>query len=117
MSISQKKEAVAATTVSASDKPTDISELVANTISQQSKRHTILFALALGMSLTRFTAEHLRDHCLNTTISEIRIYDGINVSRKGISFISSAGHKVHCNLYWLEPAGQGKALKVLGVEV
>jgi len=99
------------------NKPTHISELRAKTIIQKSKRHTILCALALGMSLTRFTAEHLRDHCLNTSISEIGRYDGILVSRKGISFFNSAGHKVHCNLYWLEQTEQEKALKILGVAV
>ena len=99
------------------DKPTDISELRRNTIPQDTKRKTILCALAFGMRLTRFTAEHLRDHCLSTTISEIGRYDGIFVSRKGIHFFNSAGHKVHCNLYWLEPAEQEKALQLLGVAV
>ena len=108
-------KAQGATTPRASNKPTTISELRANTTYQGTKRHTILFALALGMRLTRFTAEHLRDHCLNTTISEIGRYDGIIVSRKGISFFNSAGHKVHCNLYWLESQQQEKALKALGV--
>ena len=103
-----------AVTPRGSNKPTDISELVANTIRQKSKRHTILFALARGMRLTRFTAEHLRDHCLNTTISEIGRHDGIIVSRKDISFFNSVGHKVHCCLYWLEPDQQQKALKLLG---
>jgi len=110
-------KAQGALTPRASDKPTHISKLVANTINQVSKRHTILFALALGMSLTRFTAEHIRDHCLNTTISEIGRYDGIIVARKGISFINSAGHKVHCNLYWLDKDQQEKALQFLGVAI
>jgi len=107
-------EAQGALTPRASDKPTDISELRRNTISQESKRHTILFALAHGMSLTRFTAEYLRDHCLHTTISEISKYDGIDVSRKQFSFISSVGHTVYCKLYWLNPDQQVKALKILG---
>jgi len=104
-----------AVTPRGSDKPTQISELVAKTISQKSKRHTILFALAMAMTITRFTAERIRDHCLNTTISKIGSCDGIIVSRKSISFINSAGDKVHCHLYWLEPAEQKKAFKVLGV--
>ena len=108
------KKPQGAVTPRGSNKPTDISELVANTIEQKSKRHTILFALSLGMSLTRFTAEHLRDHCLNTTISEIGRHDGIIVSRKDISFFNSVGHKVHCKLYWLAPDQQEKALKFLG---
>jgi len=112
-----KDKAQGALTPRASDKPTEISNLLANTIIQKSKRHTILFAIALGMSLTRFTAEHLRDHCLNTTISKIKTCDGITVSSKQIEFINSAGHTVHCKLYWLEPDQQLKALKVLGVSV
>ena len=100
-----------------SDEPTTISELLAKTIKQKSKRHTILFAIALGMSLTRFTAEHLRDHCLNTTVSEIKTRDGIFVSNKQISFINSAGHMVHCKLYWLEPDQQERALNILGVTI
>jgi len=111
------KKAQGAVTPRASNKSTDQSKPETNSIKPKTKRHTILLALAQGKCLTRFLAEHLRDHCLNTTISEIGRYDGIIVSRKRISFINNVGHKVNCNLYWLEPDQQAKALEFLGVAI
>jgi hypothetical protein len=35
-----------------------------------------------GWKLTRFDAEHIGDHCLNTTVSEIGRDDGVVVSRR-----------------------------------
>ena len=113
MTIANKK-APAATGAS---KSTLTSKLDSNPSKPTTKRHTILLALAQGRKLTRFTAEHLRDHCLNTTVSEIGRYDKIIVSRKRISFTNSAGHSVSCNLYWLEPDQQGKAMKILGLAI
>jgi len=79
------------------------------------KRHRILLALALGERLTRFDAEHLMDHCLNTTISEIGRYDGIIVSRQFEKHESREGHPFHCCRYWLSAEQRAKALKCLGV--
>jgi len=82
--------------------------------SKMSKRHTILSVLAHGESLNRFEAERHRDHVLNTTISEIGRLDGIIVSRKVERFTNSAGHRVRCNRYWLEPDQRAKALQIIG---
>jgi hypothetical protein len=83
----------------------------------RTKRHSILLVLASGRSLNRFEAEHLMDHCLNTTISEIGRYDGIIVSRQFEKHESRAGHPFRCCRYWLHPNQQAKALRILGVDV
>lgn len=66
------------------------------------KKQAILDALR-NRSLNRFEAEHLGDHCLNSTISELR--------KQGHTIISSPeevdtrfGRKTRCKRYYLAGA-------------
>lgn len=76
------------------------------------KWQRILAHLAEGNTLTRFEAEKIGDHALNTTISIIG-GKGIDVSREPIVLEGRYG-TIHCKRYWLEPDERASAQRLLG---
>src|SRR5690606_2202371 len=60
----------------------------------------ILKCMADAGHLTRFDAERLGDHCLNSTISRLQ-RRGIHVMREQIELEGRFG-VIHCCRYWLD---------------
>jgi hypothetical protein len=77
----------------------------------QLKWRRILKFLADGGRLTRFDAERLGDHALNTTVSNLGMM-GITVSREPIALKGRFG-EIRCKRYWLEPDERQRARKLL----
>ena len=65
------------------------------------KWRRILKFFADGGRLTRFDAERLGDHALNTTVSNLGLM-GIVVSREPTVLQGRFG-EIRCKRYWLEP--------------
>lgn len=76
------------------------------------KWRRVLRFLASGGKLTRFDAEKLGDHALNTTVAYIGEM-GISVSREPIVLEGRFG-EIRCKRYWLEPEARARALTLLG---
>ena len=70
-----------------------------------------------GCKVTRFDAETIGCHCLNTSISEIGRYDGIKVSRNQTKRPTRFEKPTNCKEYWLEPEMVNKARTFLGVRL
>lgn len=68
----------------------------------KTKKQAILEALRIR-SLNRFEAERLGDHCLNTTISELR-KDGHNILSHLEQVETRFGRKTRCKRYYLAGA-------------
>ena len=66
--------------------------------------------------LTRFDAEHIGDHCFNTTVSEIGRIDGVEVSRRETKRPTRFGKPTDCKEYWLDAEAAQKASLLLGVK-
>jgi hypothetical protein len=81
-------------------------------VERERKWRRILTYLARGGRLTRFDAEKLGDHSLNTTISDFG-HRGIAVARKPITLQGRFG-EIRCKTYWLEPEERQRALQLLG---
>lgn len=71
----------------------------------------ILRYFARGGRLTRFDAEKLGDHALNTTVSNLQAR-GVNISREPIVLEGRFG-SIRCKKYWIEPDDRAKALALL----
>ena len=66
---------------------------------QHSKKAVILAVMRAGQSLNRFEAERLGDHCLHSTIAELR-GDGY-LFRDEWEWVSTRfGKEVHVKRYW-----------------
>jgi hypothetical protein len=81
-------------------------------IERERKWKRILTFLARGGRLTRFDAEKLGDHALNTTVANLE-RKGICVSREPWLLMGRFG-EVRCKRYWLEPDERQRALRLLG---
>jgi hypothetical protein len=77
----------------------------------QRKWRRILKFLADGGRLTRFDAERLGEHALNSTVAFIGSI-GITVSREPWKLQGRFG-AIHCKRYWLEPEQRQRALALL----
>jgi len=55
-----------------------------------------------GLKVTRFDAETIGDHCLNSTVSDIKKYYGIIVKRERTKRLGNYG-EIDCCQYWLDP--------------
>ena len=74
----------------------------------------VLHALLDGRSLTRFEAERtVRDHCLNSTISELE-GKGVRIDRREETVPGFAGMPTRCKRYWLSEEGRHRAAELLG---
>ena len=52
--------------------------------------------------VTRFDAERIGDHCLNTTVSEIGRHEGIKISRAKTRRLTRFGGETYCKEYWVD---------------
>lgn len=75
------------------------------------KWQRILKFLAHGGRLTRFDAEKLGCHTLNTTVANLE-HKGICVSREPWLLQGRFG-EIRCKRYWLEPDERQRALELL----
>lgn len=91
-----------------------------NNIITTSKRRRIIAALICasrnGWKLTRFDTEHIGDHCLNTTVSEISLVDNILVARRETKRPTRFGKDTNCKEYWLDDTAIAQAEKHLGIK-
>ena len=88
----------------------ELSELPVRTSARKWAR--ILRALANGRHLTRFDAEGLGDHSLNSTIAYLQQKKGIHIARVPVVVPSRFG-EVHCLRYHLEDDQRERAMSVL----
>lgn len=90
-----------------------------NNITKKTKRKRVLAwflcASEQGCKVTRFDAEHIGDHCLNSTVSEIGRLDGIEVNRQETKRPNQFGSLTSCKEYWLDNDSKDKAAVFLGV--
>jgi hypothetical protein len=77
------------------------------------KWQRILAHLLLGNTLTRFEAEKIGDHALNSTVANIQGM-GIQIARDPIVLEGRYG-RIHCKRYFLQDDQRQRALKLLGV--
>ena len=77
------------------------------------KWRRILAALADGRRLTRFDAEHLGDHSLNSTIAGLEAR-GVRIAREAIVLEGRFGI-VHCKRYWLPDESREQARRLLAL--
>ena len=78
------------------------------------KLERVLAHLATGKSLNRFEAERIvNDHCLHSTMSEIKHELGIFYCRKFETVPGWNGHSTRVVRYWLDDHSQRKARKVV----
>lgn len=80
-------------------------------LDHERKWQRILAYLARGGRLTRFDAEKLGDHALNTTVANLG-KRGITVSREPWLLVGRYG-EIRCKRYWLEPDERQRALGLL----
>jgi len=69
-----------------------------------------------GFKVTRFDAEHIGDHCLNSTVSEIEHLDGVRISRKKTKRPTRFNKAIDCNEYWIAESELMNARKALTVK-
>lgn len=78
----------------------------------ETKWSRILRALVNGRRLTRYEAEALGDHTLNTTISILRRRHGVSVQREVVVIDGNYG-RFWCARYWLDREGKARAQRLL----
>jgi|TARA_B110000003_G_C16129407_1_gene331099 hypothetical protein len=79
-----------------------------------SKNNTIMVALVEG-SLTRFDAEGLGDHCLNSTISALSSQHGLEFPRRWVKVPNRFGGETLCKEYTTSDDDKLKINKFLEV--
>lgn len=77
------------------------------------KWRRVLEALVQGQRLTRFDAERIGDHCLNSTISDLS-RKGVVIYREPIELPGRFG-MIKCLRYRIEPEDLDRAKQILGV--
>lgn len=92
--------------------PDDRSTYSTNNNRSDFKWRRILKVLASGAELTRFDAEKIGDHALNSTVSTLGRM-GVRISREPIEVEGRFG-TIHCKRYWLEPSDRRHARFLLG---
>ena len=75
----------------------------------------IISTLAAGVSLNRFEAERLGDHCLHSTISAIERHYGIRIERRGETVPGFGGHRTRVMRYWFAEDERQRAVGILGL--
>jgi len=80
-----------------------------------SKNNTILNAL-VDTPLTRFDAEGLGDHCLNSTISALSSQHGLEFPRKWVKVPNRFGGETPCKEYSTSDEDKLKISEILGVK-
>ena len=79
-----------------------------------SKNDTILNAL-VEIPLTRFDAEQLGDHCLNSTISGLSKQHDLELPRRWVKVPNRFGGETPCKEYTTSDEDKLKINKILGV--
>jgi len=79
-----------------------------------SKNNTIMNAL-VEQPLTRFDAERLGDHCLNSTISGLSKQHGLEFPRRWVKVANRFGGETPCKEYSTSDEDKLKIDKLLGV--
>ena len=79
-----------------------------------SKNNTILNAL-VETPLTRFDAEQLGDHCLNSTISGLSKQHDLELPRRWVKVPNRFGGETPCKEYTTSDEDKLKINKILGV--
>lgn len=77
------------------------------------KIDTVLNLLFKGVSLNRFEAEHFGDHCLHSTISELRNRYYFEILDDWEEVPNRFGHKTSVKRYWLSDQEREKAARFL----
>lgn len=80
-----------------------------------SKNNTILNTL-VDTPLTRFDAEGLGDHCLNSTISALSSQHGLEFPRKWVKVPNRFGGETSCKEYSTSDEDKFKISEILGVK-
>ena len=80
-----------------------------------SKNNTILNTL-VDTPLTRFDAEGLGDHCLNSTISALSSQHGLEFPRKWVKVPNRFGGETPCKEYSTSDEDKLKISEILGVK-
>ena len=78
------------------------------------KNNTIMNAL-VEAPLTRFDAEHLGDHCLNSTVSSLSRQHGLELPRRWVKIPNRFGGETLCKEYTTSDDDKLKINKLLGV--
>lgn len=76
------------------------------------KLEGVLEAFCNGEQLHRFIAGKVRDTCLNSTVSSLVNSYGLQIDRRRIT-VDRQGDLVPVKLYWLAPASQQEAERLL----
>lgn len=76
------------------------------------KWKTLLAAFVEGRKLTRFDAERLGDHALNTSVSNLEAR-GVRIHREQVVVQGRFG-VIHCKRYELDPGSIETARQLLG---
>jgi hypothetical protein len=85
---------------------------VSAVVDDETKWRRILRFLARGGRLTRFDAEKLGDHALNSTVSNLQAM-GIEIAREPLILEGRFG-RIHCKRYWLSADQRDRARRLLG---
>jgi len=105
----------------AANESSGLSNITHNNYSKRpTKRETVLAWLIdeseRGSKVTRFDAEHIGDHCFNSTVSEIESLDSVKISRQKTKRPTRFGRLTDCNEYWISESELVIARKALSVK-
>ena len=73
----------------------------------------MLIAAKHNRTITRFDAEYIGEHCLNTTVSVITSKDRIIVNRRETKRPTRFGKPTDCKEYWFEGIATEKAANLI----
>lgn len=76
----------------------------------------MLRRFAEGARIHRFQAEHMGDHCLPTTISDLQRRYTIYFHRERFKVPNRFGAETSVMLYWLEADSLAKARKIVRMD-
>lgn len=102
----------------ATNEASGLSNKTKNNYSKQpTKRETVLAWLIdeseRGSKVTRFDAEYIGDHVLNTSVSDIERLDGVTINRQPTKRPTRFGKPVDCYEYWIAESELMNARKAL----
>lgn len=77
------------------------------------KEESMLIHFAQGKRLHRFSAEHLADHCLPTTVSDLQRKHSITFSREWVEVQNRFNGTTRVKLYYLQGDNLSKAQEIV----
>ena len=81
------------------------------------KKFNIIQYFLKGLSLNRFEAEKLGDHCLHSTVSTLVNTLGLEIHRKWEVVLNRFGGTTRVKRYWFSESDIAKIRKILGKEL